>query len=121
MLFCSFLTVYLKALCVGVKSDFHFLLHILENVLFFFLIMYYIYLDKSSSFLSEQNKKTQLHKKTLYWVNLTFGEKGRQPRWMPRTRVTQLFMPHPAEKLHSDMSPGGRLGVPGLEFRLEGN
>ena len=88
--------------------------------------MYYIYLDKNSSFLSEQNQtktkqKTQLHKKTLNWVNPTFGETVRQPRWMPRTRATQLFTPHPAEKLHSDVSPGGRRGVPGLEFRLEGN
>ena len=106
---------------LGLRVIFIFYFIFWKMFCFFFLIMYYIYLDKSSSFLSEQNKKTQLHKKTLYWVNLTFGEKGRQPRWMPRTRVTQLFMPHPAEKLHSDMSPGGRLGVPGLEFRLEGN
>lgn len=72
--------VYLKALRVGVRVIFHFLLHILENGwLFFFLIMYYIYHDKNSSFLSEQNKKTQLHKKTLNWVNLTFGEKVDSP------------------------------------------
>ena len=76
---------------------------------------------KIALFFLSKTKKTQLHKKTLNWVNLTFGEKGRQPRWMPRTTVTQLFMPRPAEKLHSDMSPGGRLGVPGLEFRSERN